>query len=629
MKRILLAIAMIAVLSNTFAQRHCGSQVNLFEIQQSDPARYERIMDMERQVQQSVGSRNVPSGTIIIPVVVHIVYNNNAQNISDAQINAQIQVLNEDFRRLNADRTNTPSAFLGVAGDANIEFKLAKIDPNGNSTTGITRTSTSVTGFSSSTNNVKFTSSGGRDAWNTQRYLNIWVCNLTPTGLMGYAQFPDEFIISPNTDGVVIDYEYFGVGGHTPTRFNKGRTTTHEVGHWLNLRHIWGDANNCNATDFVDDTPNQQSATDGCRSFPAHDQCTPTGNGIMFMNFMDYSDDACMNVFTNGQIVRMRALFNTQTGIRREMLLHADLLTNPPFLTGGPANFCGSISSGTFSVTNAQGYIVEWETSSHFSNPPPGQSATITRNTLPAGSAYSGYVKAHVKTSQGALITTLTQTVSVGSAPDASKISSHFNNAYRNYGGTCDFSDLLRYNGYGILANNNTYGITSVYWYSDNLASPMGNPPYWDTYLYGSTQIIHISSSCGNGGTATVGVDVTNPCGTTPKILTYLCDVPCPPGDNECCKGCICTRSSPNPVDDELTINFIQLPARRGAETYTVRLIDGSGNVQRETRFEHQPGTGRANPVKFNVSNLREGTYFLHAEGAGEIRKEQIIVKRK
>jgi hypothetical protein len=238
-----------------------------------------------------------------------VVYNNSAQNISDAQINAQIQVLNEDFRRLNADRVNTPTAFASVAGDANIEFRLAKVDPDGHPTSGITRRSTSISGFSRFAENVKFTSTGGRDAWNTQRYLNIWVCNFSDADILGYSSSPDEFTTSPNVDGVVISYKYFGVGGHTVSPFNKGRTTTHEVGHWLNLKHIWGDAPNCIDTDFVDDTPNQYTKSEGCPSYPKTDICTSTSPGIMFMNYMDYTNDGCMNLFTNGQIARMRALF--------------------------------------------------------------------------------------------------------------------------------------------------------------------------------------------------------------------------------------------------------------------------------------------------------------------------------
>jgi len=167
MKRFFLVAIVIVLTSNVFGQlgpqvqRFCGSQLDFVEMQRTDPQRYQRFKDYEDLLQNHLlNSRIIPPGTITIPVVVHVVYNTSAQNISDTRINEQIQVLNEDFRRLNADRVNTPSAFASVAGDAQIEFKLAKIDPNGNTTTGITRTSTSVTGFSQSLNNVKTTSTG-------------------------------------------------------------------------------------------------------------------------------------------------------------------------------------------------------------------------------------------------------------------------------------------------------------------------------------------------------------------------------------------------------------------------------------------------------------------------------------
>jgi len=330
-------------------QRHCGSVMNLEEIQQTDSARYQRIMALENQTRSyidNVSKRGTWLPTIVIPVVVHVVYNNTAQNISDVQINSQIQVLNEDFNRLNADASNTPSQFLSVAGQMNIEFRLAKIDPNGNITTGITRTSTSKTGFSHISDDVKFNSTDGHDAWDAKRYLNIWVCNFSNTGLMGYAQFPSDLLIKPNTDGVVISYKYFGKNDPSYPNYNKGRTTTHEVGHWLNLRHIWGDAYNCTATDFVDDTPNQYEDTYGCHSFPKTDDCSSSNPGIMFMNYMDYSYDHCMNIFTKGQVQRMYALFDLEDGIRK------DILTDACYLTGTPLNLTNQIITSNHTITS-------------------------------------------------------------------------------------------------------------------------------------------------------------------------------------------------------------------------------------------------------------------------------------
>ncbi|MDR0413717.1 MAG: zinc metalloprotease [Dysgonamonadaceae bacterium] len=309
------------------AQRYCGSALNLTELHQTDPARYQRIMDLESQTQIRINGANSIPDSIIIPVVVHVLYRNTSENISNAQVATQIQVLNEDFRRLNADSTNTPLLFRNAAGRANIIFKLAAVDPNGNATSGITRKATTVNGFSKPSNNMKFNATGGQDAWDPYSYLNIWVCNFSDANLMGYAQFPDELASRTNTDGVVISYKYFGRGGSTTAPYDKGRTTTHEVGHWLNLRHIWGDEKNCTATDFVSDTPNQYEAMFGCPSYPARDACTTVTPGIMFMNYMDYTADGCMNLFTKGQVDRMLPLFDTQTGVRKQLLVNAKYLT--------------------------------------------------------------------------------------------------------------------------------------------------------------------------------------------------------------------------------------------------------------------------------------------------------------
>ena len=210
--------------------------------------------------------------------------------------------------------------------------------------------------------NVKFSNLGGNNAWNTRRYLNIWVCNLGDD-LLGYAQFPFEFQTKPNTDGVVIHYKHFGRDGSAESPYDKGRTATHEVGHWLDLRHIWGDdGGSCSGTDNIADTPNQGGYNEGCPSFPKTDHCTNTSPGVMFMNYMDYTYDACMNLFTKGQVERMRSLFDTQTGIRREMQIYANELTNPlSFSITGPSEFC---DNAIYKIANLPtGTTVQWSTS--------------------------------------------------------------------------------------------------------------------------------------------------------------------------------------------------------------------------------------------------------------------------
>ena len=241
-------------------------------------------------------------GITRIPVVVHVVWNTPQQNISDAQINSQIEVLNRDFRRVNPDVNNTPAPFLPLAADARIEFFLANVDPNGAPTTGINRRQTAVTSFGGD-DGVKSQATGGADAWPADRYLNIWVCQLGG-GLLGYAQFPGG---PAATDGVVILHSAFGTIGTAAPPFHLGRTSTHEIGHWLNLNHIWGDdGTGCSGTDNVADTPNQAGANTGTPTFP-HVSCNNGPDGDMFMNYMDYVDDPAMFMFSAGQITRMQA----------------------------------------------------------------------------------------------------------------------------------------------------------------------------------------------------------------------------------------------------------------------------------------------------------------------------------
>jgi hypothetical protein len=238
---------------------------------------------------------------IKIPVVVHVVYNTAAENISDAQVQSQIVVLNQDYRAVNPDHTSTPTVWTGLVADANIEFELTSVDPAGNATTGITRTTTASTSFSTD-DSVKSAATGGADPWPSDKYLNIWVCSLG-NGLLGYAQFPGGPVA---TDGVVILNTAFGTTGTAAAPFNLGRTTTHEVGHWLNLIHIWGDTNDCSGSDQVADTPTQQLPNFGKPTFP-HVSCQNGPNGDMFMNYMDYVDDDTMVMFTQGQVQRMAA----------------------------------------------------------------------------------------------------------------------------------------------------------------------------------------------------------------------------------------------------------------------------------------------------------------------------------
>ncbi len=248
------------------------------------------------------GRDTLKDEVIVIPVVIHVLYNNNTQNISEAQILSQINVLNEDYMRLNADAENTPIPFQNAASDTRIIFCLAKVDPNGRYTPGIIRKYTKEQ-FWLSDDEMKFSSKGGDDAWDAKKYLNIWVCNLFGRTL-GYSVLPDG---PPEKDGVVLQYNVFGTIGTLNNEFNKGRTATHEIGHWLGLKHLWGDGQ-C-GDDGVSDTPPQQTNNSYCPTFPHTSLCSINTFGDMFMNYMDFTDDVCMNFFTWGQKSKMRSQF--------------------------------------------------------------------------------------------------------------------------------------------------------------------------------------------------------------------------------------------------------------------------------------------------------------------------------
>ena len=280
-------------------ERVCHTMGNLDRLMHENAKMAQRMGLIEKQTQTYMRQMQTNPAersqlVVTIPVVFHVLYNTDAENISEAQIMSQLDILNEDFRRLNADQDDV----WAQAADTQIEFCLASQDPQGNPTDGILRVPTNVTSFGTN-DAMKFASQGGSDAWPASDYMNFWVCDLG-SSLLGYAQFPGG---PANTDGIVCNYTATGNTGTASAPFDLGRTATHEVGHYLNLRHIWGDGG-CGASDFVDDTPDSDGPNYGCALGSA-----ACGTTDMVQNYMDYSDDACMNLFTQGQSDRMNALF--------------------------------------------------------------------------------------------------------------------------------------------------------------------------------------------------------------------------------------------------------------------------------------------------------------------------------
>jgi hypothetical protein len=285
--------------------RSCGSVQNYFRQVDFYPdlRRNQAVLEGMTTAAARQGRRAAPALPPEIPVVVHVLHRDPADELSDAQVASQIAVLNEDYAGTNADLRSVPAAFADLVARPGLRFALATTDPAGAPTTGITRRRTSVSSFGVD-DRMKAASTGGTDPWDTTRYLNIWVCRLDG-GVLGYAQFPGG---PPQTDGVVILTSAFGKGGSAVAPFDLGRTTTHEVGHYLNLSHIWGEARvpTCTDSDSVADTPNQWGPNFGKPTFPSA-SCDNGPDGDLFVNFMDYVDDDTMVMFTAQQVARMHA----------------------------------------------------------------------------------------------------------------------------------------------------------------------------------------------------------------------------------------------------------------------------------------------------------------------------------
>jgi Pregnancy-associated plasma protein-A len=296
------------------SRRKCGAMVNYYHQLENTPGYRQILGKLESETRSRTLSRTATDrdAPLTVPVVVHVVYRTVAEKISMAQIKSQIEVLNKDFNATNPDIAGTPSVWKNIVGNARITFALAKTSPKGSATGGVIYKKTSKTGFRQIDDGVKRKAAGGSDAWPSDRYLNIWVCTLGDD-LLGYAQFPGG---NPDTDGVVILNSAFGTTGTAVSPFNLGRTTTHEIGHWCNLRHIWGDTEDCTGTDHIDDTPNQQFPNRDKPLFPKP-SCGNGPNGDMFMNYMDYVDDAAMFMFTKGQVTRMHVAIDAlRPGLR-------------------------------------------------------------------------------------------------------------------------------------------------------------------------------------------------------------------------------------------------------------------------------------------------------------------------
>jgi hypothetical protein len=301
MRAFLLLGFILVIAGNIFAQRECETAIYQQSVGKNNPLLEQNIKAIENFIQQqkpATSARFTGTAVIKIPVVFHVIYHHQAENISDAKILSQLKALNECFRRQQSDSAKTPAVFKLLAADCEIEFELATSDPHKRSTTGIIRKYTPVERWKAD-DLIKSSAQTGDDPWDPASYLNIWVCNMR-----GVAGFSSVVGGPADKDGVVLDYTVTGV--NNKVGYEMGKTGVHEVGHWLGLKHIWGDEN-C-GDDLVGDTPKQSTYSVGCPT-GIRSSCDNGVNGNMYMNYMDFTNDACTNLFTEGQKTRMRSLF--------------------------------------------------------------------------------------------------------------------------------------------------------------------------------------------------------------------------------------------------------------------------------------------------------------------------------
>ena len=485
---IALGLAGLALISTTVgaqapARRTCASVEVLQAQLAADPGMAQRMATINNQAMQfaarqaGVAQRSAAAISVTIPVVVHVLYSNASENISDAQIASQIAVLNEDFHKLNADANKTPTAFAGLAADPGIQFVLAKRDPSGLTTTGIERKSSTTTSWGTA-DNIKKTSTGGLNAWPMGQYLNLWVGTIGG-GILGYAQFPGG---AAATDGVVISPVYFGRTGIVTAPYNLGRTASHEVGHWLNLNHIWGDDNGaCTGTDNVTDTPNQGAENYGKPVFP-HVSCSNGANGDMFMNYMDYVDDDAMFMFSTGQSTRMNALF-AAGGARASLLTSAGGTTPPPAVaycaskgTSVAYEYIDYVKLGTIARTSGAdgGYYDGTAISTSLAA---GSAQTISFSAGFVGTAYSEYVKVYIDYNQNGVFTDAGElVVSAAASTAATTRTGSFTVPTTAKSGNTRIRVVLSDNSATTSCGSYSYGETEDYTISITGGARVGNP---------------------------------------------------------------------------------------------------------------------------------------------------------
>ena len=640
----LLIAAFLLLAGRAQAQQHrsCGANEVLLRQLQEDPSLLQRREAIEAHTNQFVQSGAQDRAVVTIPVVVHVVWNTTAQNVSDAQIQSQLTVLNADFRKLNSDIGNLPAAFTSLAADCELNFCLATQTPGGAATTGIERRQTTLTSFGTN-DNMKFFSSGGLDAWDASKYLNIWVCNLSG-GILGYAQFPGG---PASTDGVVITFTGFGTMGSAAAPFNKGRTGTHEVGHWANLYHIWGDdGTGCTGTDDCADTPNQADENYGCPVFPQV-SCSNGPNGDLFMNYMDYTDDACMYMFTNGQKTRAQSLF-VSGGSRFSLTTSPGC--SPP--TGGSCGTPGSLSASGIAqtsatvnwgaVSGATSYNLQWKvaTAGSYTTVSNLSGTSYNLTGLTASNTYDYQVQAVCSGVSGAYsatssFTTLasgctdnyetnntlsTAKVIPVNTPITAKIGTSTDKDYLQFSNTSatrnikvnlsnlpfDY-DLKLYRGSTLLATSEQAGTTSeqIIFNTSTVSTS------YKAYVYGYNGAFS-SSSC-------YSLQVSLSAGNwlrTGETDGQVQEIEIPFEFVNAAFGMF-----PNPAANQLTV---EVPMEADADVQ-VAILDPSGRVALQQRRLLSKGD---NQMQFDVHQLPNGVYFVQVRNGEQSSTRKLVVNK-
>lgn len=377
----LLVLCSFFAVWNLQAQQKCATNVLLEQRLNAHPD-YAAAREQQRQQlaqQSATPPQQKTTGKVKIPVVFHVILSQlqisqlGGTNMILQRAMDQVAVLNEDFNAQNADRFKIPSAFASSLGSLDVEFGLAKRQPNGSSTNGVEILTTTLTGFSYAASNgslPKSSSTNGLDAWDPMRYLNIWVVNISESGLLGYCIPPSFLSFGFNLGdlGVVVDYGAFGkrsssINFFSPGTNDRGRTLTHEVGHFFELEHTFGNGSGCPGSNDVDDliadTPPQDGPTYNATypsriiPYPLLDACSPNNPGVMWMNFMDYPDDSSLYMFTQGQAARVQNVLTS--GVLKSLTEHPEILEWPTSVADVVAEYNLDIypnpSSGKFTIT--------------------------------------------------------------------------------------------------------------------------------------------------------------------------------------------------------------------------------------------------------------------------------------